>query len=97
MTLDELSADSQHLSLLMLERLGQNMPGGFFVYKAHGKEELLYANDVVQDIFGCNNIDEFKRLTGFTFPGMVYEEDLDNVEDSIMEQITKNTRKLARL
>lgn len=94
MTLDELKTNSKDISLLMLEKLGERMPGGFFVYKAYGDEKLLYANDVVHDIFGCDNADEFKELTGFTFPGMVYDEDLERIEKSITEQVQEHFKKL---
>ena len=30
------------------------MPGGFFIYKADDSEELLYANETVFQIFGCD-------------------------------------------
>ena len=85
---------ARHLSIPNLIDFGQSMPGGFFVYKAYGKEELLYANEIVLDIFGCKNIDEFKNLTGFTFKGMVYENDFERIENSIVDQVKSNTKKL---
>lgn len=81
-------------SLDQIENFGQFMPGGFFIYKAYGEEELIYANDIVLDIFGCETIDEFKELTGFTFPGMVYKDDLKCIETSIAHQVDENDRKL---
>ena len=35
------------------EWLAEQMPGGFFIYKAQAPEELLYLNRAVLDIFGC--------------------------------------------
>ena len=70
------------------------MPGGFFVYKAIGDEEILYVNDIVLDIFGCDNIEDFKSLTGLTFPGMVHEADLRRIEHSISQQVISNDKKL---
>ena len=64
-----------------------NMPGGFFVYHADGDERLVYANDACCRIFGCDTLDEFKDLTGYTFPGLVHPDDIDAVERSIASQI----------
>ncbi|MCR5813714.1 MAG: PAS domain-containing protein [Desulfovibrio sp.] len=86
--------EAKHLSISQLVDFGRSMPGGFFVYRAHGDEELIYANDIVFDIFGCNNLSEFKSLTGYTFSGMVYELDLERIENSINHQIQQDTKKL---
>lgn len=64
-----------------------NMPGGFFIYRAGGEEELIYSNKAVLRVFGCDTLEEFKELTGYTFKGMVYPEDYEAVEKSIAEQI----------
>ncbi|MBQ7630659.1 MAG: response regulator [Selenomonadaceae bacterium] len=77
-----------------VEKLTRRMPGGFFVYRAYGDEEFLYANDFLLEIFGCKNLDEFKKLTGYTFKGMVHPDDLDRVEDSIAHQIENDDRNI---
>ena len=77
-------------TLNILEEIGQNMPGGFFIYKAAAPEELIYANEAVIDIFGCETLEEFKELTGFTFKGMLHPEDYETVSGSIVEQVRKN-------
>ncbi|MBR1470360.1 MAG: hypothetical protein IJ600_01805 [Lachnospiraceae bacterium] len=51
-------------TLRVVEEIGRHMPGGFFIYKAEQPEELIYANQAVFDIFGCSDLEEFKRLTG---------------------------------
>lgn len=63
------------------------MPGCFFIYKAEQPEELLYANNACVDIFGCDDLEDFKKLTGFTFKGMLHPEDYRAVSDSIVHQI----------
>ncbi len=80
----ELNADT----LPIVEQIGRHMPGGFFIYRAGEPGELLYANQKVLDIFGCEDLDQFKRLTGYTFKGMLYPEDYDAVQASIDAQIT---------
>ncbi len=64
------------------------MPGGFFIYHADKGEEIIYANKALQRIFMCNSHEEFCALTGNTFKGLVYSEDLEDVEKSIWEQIS---------
>lgn len=63
------------------------MPGGFFIYRADDEERILYVNNAVLRIFGCNDRKEFDELTGGSFKGFVYPEDLQAVENSIVEQI----------
>lgn len=63
------------------------MPGGFFIYRADGGEEFLYVNAAFIRIFQCSTLKEFRELTGNSFKGMVYHEDLDAVEQSILEQV----------
>ncbi|MDO5701767.1 MAG: ATP-binding protein [Lachnospiraceae bacterium] len=74
-------------SLAIIEKLGGHMPGGFFIYRAEGNEELIYANKPVLDIFGCGNADEFRELTGYTFRGMVHPDDYERISKSIIDQI----------
>ena len=81
-------------TLPIVQQIGKNMPGGFFIYKADQPEELLYVNDEVIKIFGCKNLDEFKKLTGFTFRGMVHPKDYSAISASIQEQIRANSDKL---
>ena len=73
--------------LPMLKWVAEQVPGGFFVYSAKEPYDLFYANSAVLDIYGCENLDEFKELTGYTFKGMVYPDDFDAIQESIEEQI----------
>ncbi len=77
-----------------VEWLAEQMPGGFFIYNANGNMELLYVNKAVCDIFGCNNVEEFRELTGNTFKGMVHPDDFEAIQSSIDDQIASkdNTR-----
>lgn len=77
-------------ALQVIEQIGEDMPGGFFIYKATGNEELLYANKAVFKIFGCETLEEFKQLTGYTFKGMLYPDDYEKVSVSIVNQIEKS-------
>ncbi len=73
--------------LPMLKWVAEQVPGGFFVYSAKEPYELFYANSEVLDIYACENLDEFKELTGYTFKGMVHPDDFAAIQESIEEQI----------
>ncbi|MBQ6381374.1 MAG: response regulator [Clostridia bacterium] len=73
-----------------LEWLGEQMPGGFFIYRA-SDEEILYINKPALHIFGCERVEQFAEITGNTFKGMVYPEDYESIRNSINEQIQKNS------
>ena len=70
-----------------IEWLAEQMPGGFFIYRADDKQDILYVNQATLLIFGCETFDEFKKLTGNTFKGMVHPEDFAQIQASIDEQI----------
>ncbi len=74
----------------MLKKIMDDMPGGFFVYRADGDEEIIYINEAMLRIFGCDCIEEFSELTGNTFRGIVHPDDLDAVEESIWKQIEES-------
>lgn len=74
-------------TMRIVEEIGRHMPGGFFIYKEEEPEELLYANDAVFRLYGCDGIADFKQLTGYTFRGMVHPDDYVNISESIVEQI----------
>ncbi len=77
-------------TLSSIEPILEGMPGGLFIYCAGGGEELLYINSAVLRIFGCDTKEEFRRLTGYTFRGMVHPDDIDEVERSIQRQIANS-------
>ena len=77
-----------------IRQIGEDMPGGFLVYRADEQEEILYVNDVTLDIFGCEDREQFRLLTGNTFQGLVLPEDLEGVQRSISKQVRESKRKL---
>ena len=74
-------------TMSIIEEIGRHMPGGFFIYRAEGNEELIYANDATISLFGCDDLDDFKELTGYTFKGMLHPDDYAAVTDSVNDQI----------
>lgn len=70
------------------------IPGGFFIYRAGGDEQILYANRGLLRMFRCDTMEEFKELTGNSFRGIVHPDELDKVEQSIERQIFENRQEL---
>lgn len=70
-----------------VEWLAEQMPGGFFIYRADETGELLYVNKSTCEIFGCESVEEFRELTGNTFKGMVHPDDFASTQTSIDDQI----------
>ena len=81
-------------TLSVIEQIGGHMPGGFFIYRADAREELIYANKAVYDIYGCSGPEEFRSLTGYTFRGMVHPDDYDRISSSIIHQISTSHEKM---
>lgn len=69
------------------------IPGGFFIYQEKEPMEILYVNRRTLDIFGCETLEEFKELTGYTFRGLVHPEDFAVIQSSIDEQIANEENK----
>lgn len=80
--------------LPLIQSFCDEMPGGFFVYKATGAGEFIYINKAVLSIFGCGTEEEFRELTGNVFKGMVHPEDFPEVDRSIHDQIVGNSDNL---
>ena len=74
-----------------------HIPGGFFVYKAHGNKELLYANHELLSIFECDTAEQFLNLTGGTFRGLVHPDDISAAETSIKKQLESDVDHLDHL
>ena len=65
----------------------QYMPGGFFIYRAGGGKEILFANDKFVNIFECESFEDFIDYTGGSFKGLVHPDDLERVERQIADQV----------
>ena len=81
----------------VIEQITAGMPGGFFIYRASGKEELIYANQALIQMYGCQDEKDFWSYTGGTFQGLVYPEDWERVSLIIRQQIVEEGRDLDRV
>lgn len=79
-------------TLPAIEQITDGMPGGFFIYRADADEELIYVNQALVNIFGCSSKEEFMEYIGGSFRGLVHPEDLQNVEESIHNQISMSSK-----
>ncbi len=70
------------------------MSEGFFIYRAVAGEKILYANPKVLQIYGCETIEEFRKLVHNSFRGMVHPEDLDRIEWEINDQIRNSEKNM---
>ena len=73
--------------------VAEQIPGGFFIYRADESQEMLYVNREHLRIFGCDSLEEYKELTGYTFRGMVHPDDFDSIQKSIDDQIAVDANK----
>lgn len=88
---DQSAVDSQTADAARrLRTFLDEIPGGFFIYRADGDEEIIYANHALLTIFGCKTHDEFKKLTGKSFRGIVHPDDYERVERDIINQISQS-------
>lgn len=70
-----------------LKDIIMHFPGAILIYKATGKEEILFANNELIRLFECQTLEEFQQYTGGTFRGIVHPEEYEAVERSIWEQV----------
>ncbi|MBR1796440.1 MAG: response regulator [Clostridiales bacterium] len=79
--------NEEEMQMSAIEWMAEQVPGGFFVYLADESQRLIYVNKVCLRLFGCDNEEQFRDLTGFTFRGMVHPDDYDKIQGSIDDQI----------
>ncbi|MDE7106454.1 MAG: response regulator [Anaeroplasmataceae bacterium] len=77
-----------------LSAVYQEIPGGLLIYHAYGNEEIIYANDELIQLFGCDSLEDFRSWTHNSFQGVVHPEDLEKVESSILKQLSSAENKL---
>lgn len=70
-----------------VKNMAMGLPGAFLIYRAEGDEEILFANDHLIRLFECDDYEDFLKYTQSSFRHIVFEEDLDRVEELIRKQI----------
>lgn len=92
--IDAIMAESRNKRAQYLAETLASMSEGFFIYRAVDNQKILYANPRVLQIYGCDTIEEFRRLVQNSFRGMVHPNDLDRVEWEIQDQVAHSTRRM---
>lgn len=87
--IDALMTEKEKSRRQQMAEMLTTMSEGFFIYKADKDEKILYANPKACQIFGCNTMDEFMKLTGGSFRTLVHPGDINRVEWEINEQISQ--------
>lgn len=64
---------------------------GYFIFKLDRDGTLIYANEAVLDIYDCKDEQEFRKLTGNMFKGMVFSPDLELAQNNIRGQLTEKS------
>ncbi len=77
---------SEHIVAPNENYIPTGLPGGFFIYRAEGNEEILFAEENVINLFGCSSIEEFREYTHNSFSGMVHPDDLVKIQNDIQAQ-----------
>ncbi len=75
----------------IIEQITAGMPGGFFIYRADGSQRLIYANQALIHIYGCQDLAEFRAYVGDTFPGLIHPDDREETLRSIDRQIASRS------
>ena len=78
--------NGENPSLDMLE-ITSGIPGAILVYRAYGNEEILFANEDMYRLLGCENFEDFMAYTKGSFRHVVHPEDYDRVSRTVWEQI----------
>lgn len=54
-----------------IQRIADQMPGGFLIYRAHGNGEFILVNQAMIRITSCENLKEFKEWTKNSFRELI--------------------------
>lgn len=63
------------LNQTVYHQLYDSLSAGVCVIRADSREEILFVNRRVPELYGCKSEDEFYRMTGGTFCGMTKPSD----------------------
>ena len=77
--------DKQHADVAA-DLLPVGLPGGFFVYEAEDDEKIVFAEQNVCKLYGCDTFEEFREFVGGSFQGMVFPDDLIKIQNQIQAQ-----------
>ena len=73
-----------------LKDISAHLPGAFLIYKADPQDDqLLFANQEMVRLAGCDSIPEFFDYTKRSFRNLISEPEQKDIEESIWQQINE--------
>ncbi len=72
-----------------MQDFSTNVPGAILVYQADKNGKILFANDEMVRMCGCENYDELIKYAGNSFRGIVSEAVYENIQNEIKEQLNE--------
>lgn len=69
--------DSREGMGLSFTDLATGEPASVLIYRYDETEEILYANDNCLKLFGCEDMQEFMKLTGRSFRTLIHPDDVE--------------------
>lgn len=70
-----------------VKNVAQGLPGGVLIYRADDqRREILFANDYLVHLLGCQSYEEFLAYTKSSYNNFVYRDDFAAAEKSIKRQ-----------
>lgn len=70
---------------------------GRLIYEACGTERILFADDKLVQLFGCESFLEFKDYVGNSFRKMIHKDDIKRVENEINNQVDNSDLRVDRV
>ncbi len=74
----------------MIIRIVEGIPGGFFMCKADGDNELIYCNKRIYKYYACDTDAEFRMLSHNIVEGLIHPDDWARVKEELNKQIGEN-------
>ncbi len=75
----------------------ENMPGGVAVYKNDGRSSIVYTNQYLRALLGCNTNDELMALSDGCFLNLVLDDDKDAIGDVVRLESMHGANDLGRI
>ena len=74
-----------------LKDIANNIPGGMLIYKNNEKGDILFANEELIKMFGCESFADFLSTYKGSFNNLIDEEDREAILISIQNQIKNSS------
>jgi diguanylate cyclase (GGDEF)-like protein len=89
---DGMRSDARTMIGFSLDDIVEGIPAALLVFKDDASEEIVFANGLCADLFGCDSIEGFMSYCGGSFRAIVAPDDRDRVETVIRAQRSGGSR-----